>query len=63
MFGFDHRVSRPVTCQMLDLVEQGLFDKDNVIRDLLNFLSEAQVKQFVRANDYIPNAGDEDENG
>jgi hypothetical protein len=59
MFGFDHRKSRPVTCQMLDLVEQGVLDKDNVIRDLLNFLSEDEVKQFARSNDYIPNAGDD----
>lgn len=61
MFGFDHRKSRPVTSKMLDLVEQGVFDKDNLIRDLLNWLSEAEVKQFARANDLLPNAGDDDE--
>lgn len=60
MFGFDHRVSRPITCKMLDNVEQGVFDKDNLIRDLLNWLSEDEVKQFARANDYLPNAGDEE---
>jgi hypothetical protein len=60
MFGFDHRKSRPVTCQMLDGVEQGLFDKDNLIRDLLNWLSEDEVKTFARRNDYLPNAGDDD---
>lgn len=59
MFGFDHRVSRPVTCKMLDLVDQGVFDKDDLIRNLLNWLSEDEVKQFARANDYIPNAGDD----
>jgi len=61
MFGFDHRKSRPVTCQMLDGVEQGMFDKDNLIRDLLNWLSEDEVKSFARRNDYLPNAGEPDE--
>jgi hypothetical protein len=59
MFGFDHRVSRPVTCKLLDGVEQGVYDKDNMIRDLLNWLSEDEVKQFARANDLLPNAGDD----
>ena len=61
MFGFDHRKSRPVTSKLLDNMEQGLYDKDNMIRDLLNWLSEDEVKQFARANDLLPNAGDEDD--
>ena len=61
MFGFDHRKSRPITSQLLDGVDQGLYDKDNMIRDLLNWLSEDEVKQFARANDLLPNAGDEDD--
>lgn len=60
MFGFDHRVSRPITCKLLDGVDQELFDKDAMIRNLLNWLSEDEVKQFARANDYLPYAGDEE---
>ena len=60
MFGFNHRVSRPITSKLLDNLEQGLYDKDNMIRDLLNWLSEDEVKQFARANDLLPNAGDDD---
>jgi hypothetical protein len=60
MFGFNHRQSRPVTCKLLDNLEQGLYDKDNMIRDLLSWLSEDEVKQFARANDLLPNAGDDD---
>lgn len=60
MFGFDHRKSRPITSKLLDNLEQGLYDKDNMIRDLLNWLSEDEVKQFARANDLLPNAGDDD---
>lgn len=61
MFGFDHRVSRPITTKLLDGVDQGLFDKDDMIRNLLNWLSEDEVRQFSRANDYLPNAGDEED--
>lgn len=61
MFGFDHRVSRPITSKVLDNLEQGLYDKDSMIRNLLNWLSEDEVKAFVRANDYMPNAGDDSE--
>lgn len=60
MFGFNHRVSRPITSKLLDNLEQGVYDKDNMIRDLLNWLSEDEVKQFARANDLLPNAGDDD---
>ena len=62
---FNHRQSRPVTCELLDGIEQGLFDKDDMITNLLNWLSEDSVKNFARANDYLPYAGepvDEDNN-
>lgn len=61
MFGFDHRVSRPVTTKLLDNLEQDMYDKDNMIRDLLNWLSEDEVKTFARRNDYLPNAGEDEE--
>ena len=61
MFGFDHRLSRPITSKLLDNLEQGAYDKDNMIRNLLNWLSEDEVKDFARANDYLPYAGDETE--
>jgi hypothetical protein len=62
MFGFDHRKSRPITCKLLDGVEQGLYDKDNMIRDLLNWLSEDEVNQFARANDLLPDEDDDSTN-
>ena len=61
MLGFDHKVSRPITSKVLDNLEQGLYDKDTMILNLLNWLSEDEVKAFVRANDYMPYAGDETE--
>jgi len=60
MFTFNHRQSRPITCKLLDNLEQGLYDKDDMIRNLLNWLSEDEVKDFARRNDYLPNAGDDE---
>jgi hypothetical protein len=62
MFSFDFRVSRPVTCELLDNVEQGVYDKDRMIADLLGWMSEADVAEFARRNEYlIESEEDEDE--
>lgn len=56
----DARQSRRYTTELLDMVEQGLIDKDSLIQDLLGWMSEAEVEQFARRNDYIQSL-DEDE--
>ena len=61
MFGFNHRISRRVTSELLDNLEQGLYDKDNMIRDLLNWLSEDEVKKFAWQYAYLLHAGDDNE--
>jgi hypothetical protein len=61
MFAFSNRNSRPVTTELLDLVEQGVIDRDNLIRDLLGWMSESDVAEFARRNDYITDDEDEDE--
>ena len=62
---FDHRVSRKYTAAVLDAVEEGMLDKDALIQDLLGYLSEAEVQDFVRKNDLMPwledDSEDEDE--
>jgi len=60
MFGFSHKQSRPVTSKLLENVEQGVYDKDALIRDLLNWLSESEVAAFARKNDYLPDTGTDD---
>lgn len=52
--------SRRHTCELLDMVEQGLIDKDSLIQDLLGWMSESDVAEFARRNDYIQDL-DEDE--
>lgn len=54
------RASRRVTNQLLDLVDEGVVDRDSLIRDLLGWMSEEDVAEFARRNDYI--IDDEDEN-
>ena len=60
-YGFDHRTSRPVTCELLDNLEQGMYDKDRMIQDLLGWMSERDVAEFARTNEYIVDNDEEDE--
>ena len=57
----DARQTRQYTCAVLDAVDQGLFDKDSLIRDLLGYLSEDEVQDFVRKNDLMPWLEDENQ--
>jgi hypothetical protein len=41
---------REYTVKLMDLVDEGVVDKDYVISGLLNWLSEADVYQFCVAN-------------
>jgi hypothetical protein len=45
--------SRRYTCELISLVEDGMIDKDYLIRDLLGYLSESEVADFARKNDII----------
>ena len=56
----DARMSRRYTTELLEMVEQGMVDKDSLIQDLLGWMSEDEVEQFARRNDYIQSL-DEDE--
>ncbi len=60
MFRFSHRESRPVTSELLDLAEQGFIDWETLARDALGWLSEAEVAEFARRNDYIQDSEDEE---
>jgi len=53
--------SRAVTCQLLDNLEQGIYDKDRMIQDLLGWMSEAEVARFAHANEYIIDEDEESE--
>ena len=47
----------------MDNLEEGLYDKDRMIADLLGWLSERDVAEFARANDYIVAQDEDDDDG
>ncbi len=49
----DQRRARAYTTRLLEMVDEGMIDKDNLIQDLLGWMSEDDVKDFARRNDYI----------
>lgn len=46
----DPRDSRAYTCGLLQMVDEGMVDKDTLIQDLLGWMDEASVKQFCEKN-------------
>jgi hypothetical protein len=60
MFKFNHRVSRPATNELIDLAEGGVIDWESLARDLLGWMSEHEVAEFARRNDYIRDEEDDD---
>jgi hypothetical protein len=59
MFRFDQRVSRKVTSQLLDMAEEGVIDWESLARDALGWMSEDEVAEFARRNDYIQDEEDD----
>lgn len=56
-------MSRKVTTQILEMIEQGLLDKDRVIQACLNHMSEDEVADMATANEFLPGDEDEDQQG
>jgi len=48
----DKTKPRAYTNYLLDLLEKGEVDPNYLIRDLLGWMSEHDVRRFVQANDY-----------
>ena len=44
---------RQNTTKLIEMVEEGAINKDHLIKDLLNWMSEADVTEFAEANHYI----------
>ena len=40
-------IARKHTCKIIELVDEGILDRDELIRDLLNWMSEADVEEFA----------------
>ena len=46
----DPHDTRAYTCAVLELVDEGMLDKDVLIGELLSWMSEHEVKQFCERN-------------
>jgi hypothetical protein len=54
--------TREYSMKLLDMVEEGILDKDAVICAMINYLSESDVKDMMEVNEFISEDEDEDEN-
>jgi hypothetical protein len=52
-------MSREYTNKLLEMVEDGIVDKDYVILACLCYMSESEVEDMMRANDLIDIAEEE----
>lgn len=48
----DKTKPRAYTNYLLELLDRGVVSEDYMIRDLLGWMSESDVRRFVQANDY-----------
>lgn len=53
--------SRKMTCTLIEMAENGLIDWESLARDALGWMSEADVAEFARRNDYITDDEDDEE--
>ena len=58
---FDPRKPRGWTTAVLEGVDNCMLDKDTLIRDLLNFMSDAEVAAFVSQYGYSDSLGIDEE--
>ena len=54
--------AREYSMKLLDLVEEGILDRDAVICAMINYLSDSDVKHMMEVNEFISEDEDEDEN-
>ena len=51
--------TREYTCRLLEALEEGLLDKDHVIRALLMYMSESDVKECCISDELIEDSEEE----
>lgn len=53
-------MSREYTRKLLDMVDSGMIDARQVLRDALNHMSEDEVKDMAETNGYVEEEDEED---
>jgi hypothetical protein len=54
-------MTREFTCKLLEMVEEGILDRDNVIMACVKYMSEDEVKDMMHHNEFIEDEEDEEE--
>lgn len=54
-------MTRQYTNQLLEMIENGLLDKDTVINACVNYMSEDDVRDMMESNEFIEEEEEEDE--
>ena len=54
-------MTREYTNKLLEMVEEGILDRDNVILACVQYMSEADVKDMMECNEFINEEDEETE--
>ena len=54
-------MSREVTNQIYDMIEEGILDRDSVIIACLKYMSEDEVADMAHCNGFLDNVEDEED--
>lgn len=54
-------MAREYTNKLLEMVEEGLLDKDTVIMACVKYMSEDQVRDMMEANEFLDEEDDDDD--
>lgn len=54
-------MAREYTNKLLEMVEEGVLDKDDVISALVKYMSESEVEDCMRINDFLYEEDEEDD--
>ena len=54
-------MTREYTSRLLDMIENGLLDRDTVVMACVKYMSEDEVRDMMYANEFVEDTEDEDE--
>ena len=54
-------MAREATCKLLEMVEEGVLDRDNVIMACVKYMSEDDVADMCHINDFFYEDEDDEE--
>ena len=53
--------TREYSVKLLDMVEEGILDKDAVICAMINYMSESDVRNMMEVNEFISDDDDDED--